>query len=316
MSDKSPTISVVIPAYNSSKFIKRTIASVINQTYKDWELIVVDDGSKDDTGEIVKSFCAKDGRIKYVLQENSGSPSGPTNHGIRESKGKYIAILQHDDEWLPEKLQKQLDLISLASKEGVGFVGCSAISVNDIKGTESESDLHIPDNREDLLVAILSKNIIPYPSAVLVRKDIFDNMGYFDTKFSMADDWEMWIRLVVGKVGFAFIKRPLFRYHIYGGNITKTIAAEKKIRDLEHLLEKHGAIYDRYPKAKSRVLVYLGKLYADSGNMARSRQILMTSISLDRKNLKPYMVLSLTIFGKKIYSVVSRVIISLKRAYS
>ena len=108
-------VSVIIPTYNRAKLLKRAIESVLNQTFQDFELIVVDDGSTDDTKEIVKSFNNQ--KIIYIYQENFGGAALPKNVGIKMAQGKYIAILDSDDEWLPEKLQKQVTLFE-RSKNG------------------------------------------------------------------------------------------------------------------------------------------------------------------------------------------------------
>ncbi len=103
-----PEISVIIPAFNAGRFINRTIDSVLAQTYKDYELIVVDDGSTDNTGEAVKSYGEK---VRYIYQPNAGD--GPArNTGINAAKGRWIAFLDHDDEWPPEKLVAQMKLLS------------------------------------------------------------------------------------------------------------------------------------------------------------------------------------------------------------
>ena len=100
-------ISVVIPAYNAGRFIRRTIDSVLAQTYTDYEIIVVDDGSTDNTAEIVKSYGSK---VRYIYQQNAGDGAA-RNTGIYAAKGEWIAFLDHDDEWLPEKLRLQMELL-------------------------------------------------------------------------------------------------------------------------------------------------------------------------------------------------------------
>ncbi len=301
MTEQRPTVSVIIPAHNSSRFIKKTIESVINQTYEDWELVVVDDGSQDNTEEIVRSLCVTNKRIKYFSQDNFGAPSRPTNRGIREGRGDYIAILQHDDEWLPEKLEKQIILMNTATGKDADFIGCDAFIVNDTKKSEARSILCVPERREDFLYALLSSNILPYPSAMLIRKRVFENFGYFDEEFNMADDWEMWIRLAAQGVSFASIHEPLFKYHIHGTNITKTIATGKMIKDLEYLAIKHESLYSRYPRARSRMMAYLGKLYADDGELTRAQSILKQAIVLDRANWKAYVTLLISSLGIKTY---------------
>ena len=106
----NPKVSVIIPTYNRANLLARAIKSVLNQTFQDFELIVVDDGSTDNTRKVVEEFQKKDSRIKYIFQENSGGPAKPINTGIKNSKGEYITILEDDDEFLPQKLQKQVEL--------------------------------------------------------------------------------------------------------------------------------------------------------------------------------------------------------------
>ena len=106
-------VSIIIPTYNSSFFISQAIESVLVQTYKDWEALVIDDCSTDDSANIIKSYCQKDERIKYLKTEYaSGSPTLPRNIGIKNSQGRYIAFLDSDDIWLPDKLEKQLKVFT------------------------------------------------------------------------------------------------------------------------------------------------------------------------------------------------------------
>ena len=105
-----PKVSVIIPTYNRQKLLPKAIKSVLNQTFKNFELIIVDDGLTDNTKEIIKEFQKRDPRIKYIWQENFGAPAGPKNTGIKNSKGEYIAFLDDDDEWLPEKLERVIEI--------------------------------------------------------------------------------------------------------------------------------------------------------------------------------------------------------------
>ena len=109
MISKEPLVSIITPAYNSSEFIGETIESVINQKYKNWELLIVDDCSIDDTLSIINNYIKQDSRIKLIrLSLNSGHPSIPRNEAIKASKGKYISFLDSDDIWYPEKLSRQI----------------------------------------------------------------------------------------------------------------------------------------------------------------------------------------------------------------
>lgn len=105
-------VSVIIPCYNSERYIVQSIESVIMQTFQQWEMIIVDDCSTDNSADIIKKYEAKDFRIRYLkTNEPSGSPSIPRNIGIREARGRYIAFLDSDDIWLPKKLEEQLKFI-------------------------------------------------------------------------------------------------------------------------------------------------------------------------------------------------------------
>lgn len=104
-----PMVSIITPSYNCSAFISQTIASVLAQTYTDWEMLVVDDCSTDNSADIIRQYCKKDARIKFLKTDApSGSPSVPRNMGIRSARGRYIAFLDSDDVWLPHKLEEQL----------------------------------------------------------------------------------------------------------------------------------------------------------------------------------------------------------------
>ena len=109
----SSLVSVITPCYSSEKFISQTIESVIFQTFKDWEMLIIDDCSTDNSASIIKEYCLKDNRIKYFKTDSSsGSPSLPRNIGIEKAQGQYIAFLDSDDIWLPTKLERQLEYIN------------------------------------------------------------------------------------------------------------------------------------------------------------------------------------------------------------
>ena len=129
-----PFISVVIPSYNAENVIGRTIESVLSQSYANWELLVIDDGSTDSTRDVVRGFSESDARINLIaLDKNHGAPAAPRNIGVRESQGMWIAFLDSDDIWHPEKLELQL---SIVNERKVGF--CATSSVSFISDSELE----------------------------------------------------------------------------------------------------------------------------------------------------------------------------------
>ena len=129
----NPGISVIIPTYNRAHLISRSAKSVLAQTYPDFELIIVDDGSGDNTEEIIEALA--DPRIRYLRHESNRGVSAARNTGIRAARGDYIAFQDSDDEWLPQKLEKQLGLFEQDNRGDLGLVLCEHLSVNEAKQT-------------------------------------------------------------------------------------------------------------------------------------------------------------------------------------
>jgi len=165
-----PKVSVIIPAYNCGNLIERTILSVCNQTFKDWELIIVDDGSTDKTKEVVLSFQKKDSRIKYFFQNNSGAPAKPKNVGILNATGKYIAFLDHDDEWVPKKLEKQIGVFEKTENQNLGLVVSGAMIVSEIDNSKKEYKI---SNISNHILALLERNFIFCSSGVMTKEGSF-----------------------------------------------------------------------------------------------------------------------------------------------
>ncbi|GAH74960.1 unnamed protein product, partial [marine sediment metagenome] len=167
-----PTVSVIIPTYNRAYLIGRAIQSVLNQTYQDFEIIVVDDGSTDDTEEIVRSF--KDKRIGYVRHEKNKGAAAARNTGIKAAKSEYIAFQDSDDEWLPEKLEKQMKVFENAPPE-VGVVYTDFLR---IKGNKK---IHIPfswvTQKEGNIHKELLKGNFVTTQSVVIRKKCFKKSG-------------------------------------------------------------------------------------------------------------------------------------------
>lgn len=203
----SPTVSVVIAAYNAARWTAETLGSVLAQTFRNFEVIVVDDGSTDQTPEVVAGY--KD-RIRYLRKENAGAASA-RNVGIRAARGSYIAFVDADDLWLPEKLQLQMDLFS--RHPDLAWVYSDAIvfdeeSVQEVFRTSDVTKLYAGD----ILRPLLLFNFIASPTPV-IRRDVFDTVGYFDESpgLQSGEDWNMWLR-IAAKYRVEFVDRPLARY--------------------------------------------------------------------------------------------------------
>lgn len=183
-------VDVVIPTYNGLPYLKEAVTSVLDQTYKDWRLFVIDDGSPD-KGATEKYFkTVKDPRITYIKRRNQGR-SATRNYGISIGDSPCIAFLDADDIWYPNKLQKQLELLENKPKVGMVYGLCKVI---DEHGHESGAinDLQSGDLFRYLLGG---NNISGSASIVMIRREVFDKVGLFREDFSMAEDWEMWLRI-------------------------------------------------------------------------------------------------------------------------
>ncbi len=277
MSIVHPKVSVIIPTYNFARLLPRTIKSVLNQTLQDFELIIVDDGSTDDTREVVGGFVGIDPRVRYVYQKNSGAPARPTNTGIQESDGEYIAILQHDDEWFPEKIEKQVSFFENSKNPNPGFIGCHAVIVKPDGSTRKQ----LLTKSLNLARDLLGTNVVPYPSAVMVKKEVFRDIGLFDEKFRIADDWDMWLR-IAQKYRFDFVDSVLFKYHIHGNNITRVASATKNARELEHFIQKHRGLYATHPNLLAKQLIAVGSYYILADDLVVGRKYLHEAFYLHK----------------------------------
>ena len=214
-------ISIIIPAYNVEKYIVETINSVLNQTFTDWELIIVDDGSKDNTAEIVKQFCEKDNRISYYFKKNSGV-SDTRNLGMSKAKGEYIALLDADDLWNNNKLNEVNKVFSI--KE-IDWVYSDVINLFD-DGTEKIKKISKTDNHLNSLLSWDGK-VLTAPSGVVFRKICYEDGIRFDSEFSTAADQDFTIQLASKYKGY-YIDKPLWRYRILGNSMSHNIAVMEK----------------------------------------------------------------------------------------
>ena len=182
-----PLISVVIPTYNRVHLIGEALESVFAQTFKDYEVILIDDGSTDGTEESVKKNFA--GRLRYVRQKNQGISSA-RNHGIVLARGKYVAFLDSDDKWLPKKLAKQAEY--LEANPHVGLL-CTKLWRYEI-GNEEKRETCPPDFPKHFTDLLTGPNFIP-TTTTMVRKRCLDAVGVFDPALPVAEDWDLWLRI-------------------------------------------------------------------------------------------------------------------------
>lgn len=199
-------VSVVIPTYNRASMLKEAIESVLVQTYQDWELIVVDDGSTDKTPAIVASYRGSCRSISYIRQPQQGQFAA-LNTGLSRTRGEFIAPLDDDDAWLPDKLETQVAYLERYPE--ISLVYCPMI----VMDSTGQTGTRKPSNRwQDTFQELLRHNFIPM--TVMVRRTCFDEVGVFDASLSRSGDYDMWLRIACG-YRFESIQEPLalFRWH-------------------------------------------------------------------------------------------------------
>jgi len=292
--DKNPTVSVIIPTYNRAHLVGRAIRSVLNQTYQDFEIIVVDDGSTDNTEEVVKGF--NDDRIRYIRHDENRGGAAARNTGIKAAQGEYIAFLDSDDEWLPEKLERQVKAFEKSdSRVGVIYTGSIAVSQNG----EATTDYKAPKLRGSILRELLISNqIIGGGSNVMVKRELLKKLGGFDEALPSCQDWDLWLRLA-SICQFDFVDAPLVRVCVHGNQITTANAWPE---GLERLLHKHCGLFEGDKKLLSNWQRYLGSKYCQSGNLKRGRYWLLKSISTNPLNLRSYLYLGGSLLGAHLYT--------------
>ncbi|MBD2345352.1 glycosyltransferase family 2 protein [Anabaena subtropica] len=223
-----PQVSVVIPAYNAITYLPETIKCLAKQTFDDFEVIIVDDGSLDETAQWVSQL--QDPRIKLITQVNQGS-SGARNTGIKHSQGEFIAFMDADDFWQPTKLEKQVE--ALQKKPEVALVYTWVAYIDEAGKPTGRIVKHNAEGQ--VWEKFTERNLIECGSVPMIRRHCFENVGLFDTSIDAAPDWDMWLRLAAC-YPFAVIKEPLVSYRQHSNNKSKNYP--KLLHDFRTIIEK------------------------------------------------------------------------------
>lgn len=262
MTPRTPTVSVVIPAYNAEATLFGTLQSVLDQTFKDIEVLVIDDGSTDRTAEIARSMG---GPVRCIVQENRGV-SAARNRGIDSARARYIALLDADDVWDRDKLAKQTAVLD-ADPDVMGTYA-GVVRVN----AEGRTIEHLPARAFDDLCGslLLHSSVIPTsPSSLMLRREVFDLVGTFDPSFSQCADWDFLIRASL-KVRLTPIDEWLVRYRTAEGNMSSDITLLE--RDTFAVLHKFYSSQESVPYRDIKDRVYSNHWLILSGSYLHNRQ--------------------------------------------
>jgi len=210
-------VSVIIPTYNRALLLQKAIQSVLNQTFQDFEIIVVNNYSIDNTIEVVRSF--NDKRIKIINIRNEGIIARSRNSGLKESQGNYIAFLDSDDLWLPEKLDKQVELLDSNKKLGLVYSDNYVIDSNG--NLKKKSFLPCAMFRGNVFKELLHRNFIALLT-VIIRKEVLNKVGMFDPKYKIAQDYDLFLR-IAEYYPVDFVEQPLAKYRVHAEGVSKNI---------------------------------------------------------------------------------------------
>jgi glycosyltransferase involved in cell wall biosynthesis len=276
MTNQSPKVSIILPTYNRAYLIGRAIQSILNQTYQDFEIIIIDDGSKDDTEKIIRGFKEKDNRIKYISFDANKGAAAARNAGIKMSKGEYITFQDSDDEWVIDKLEKQMKVIETSSENIVVYCGFWRI--------DGDEKIYIPDinilNREgNINKELLKGNFVGTPSILLPKKNL-EKVGMFDKNLSRLQDWDLAIRLSK-YYNFKLIDEPLYISYVLSDSISANY--EALIIAMQIILAKYqDEIYKDHKIIKAWSIKFnsIAKYLLNNNDIKKAKQLYWRAIKL------------------------------------
>lgn len=234
-----PAVSVIVPCYNQSRFLPQTVGSVLSQTFVDWECILVNDGSTDDTGDVARRLAERDPRIHYVEQENRGL-AGARNRGIDESRGAYIQLLDSDDLLLPRKLEKQMAALAHADSPSIAYCDYSNCDADgnplDAPYLYKSPVMDHDDPLADMALRWESEMSVP-PLCWLFDARFFKDMGIrFNENQRKHEDWDCWMRILATRPHLYYVPEKLVVYRRHSGSMS---------HDYQPMLEEFLLAIDR-----------------------------------------------------------------------
>ena len=299
----APTVSVIMPAYNSEAFIDESVRSVLAQTFTDFELLVIDDGSTDGTRARLEAFS--DPRLRVIRHESNQGVSAAGNTGVRAATGKFICCIGSDDIWLPTKLEEQVALIE--HEPGVGVV-YSWLGLIDAKG-RVRPKVETPDLDDDAIATLASGRCLVITTA-LVRSDDFAKYGWMDTKLKAGEDWDLFLRLALAGLRFKGIRKPLVYARVRSDSLSRDPANADMIKVAFDKLESLHPEYPHAltPKVMSGAAFRSAQWSIGMENAHNGLNFLVKAVTLDRRvALRPsfareaFTLLLLSVLPRRLY---------------
>jgi len=229
-----PKVDVIIPAYNAARYLPTAIASVMAQTFEDWRILLVDDGSTDDTEKIVGPFIRELGpKLQYIKQPNSGLPAA-RNTAIRNSSSEFLALLDADDVWLPCRLSESLKCFENRPQVGLSY---GFVSLIDEAGETTRTFDTIPRYAEGRIATYIYRRTIDLPCPTITfRRKCIDEVGLFDEGLRAAEDRDLWLRIAM-RYEIAFSPQLLAHYRVAAGSMSTD--SERMLKAQLQFIQKH-----------------------------------------------------------------------------
>jgi glycosyltransferase involved in cell wall biosynthesis len=294
-------VSVIIPCFNGEQFIGDALKSVLSQTFKELEIIVVDDGSSDGSRDVIKQFQG-DSRVIYIAHEENKGIAAARNTGIRRAQGEFIAFLDQDDVWWQKKIAKQVHVMTEDVQKNIGLVSSDIEIIQDIKGKRNTWVETAPagvgdKSRIELLRALFMRNFVRIVTAT-VRRECFEKVGLLnETIRGGSDDYELCFR-IARNYRFAHINEPLVTRRLHGKNfsdIEKFYPDNLKI--LGEVLESVPELADLKNRRLSGLNLQRGNSYMLDGNLDDAKSAYKTSWRYERSNMKAFIGMLLSYCG-------------------
>lgn len=325
-----PKISVIIPTYNCEEYLCRAIDSVINQVFSDYEIIIIDDGSIDKTKNLIDIYITKYyGKIKYFYQDRLGV-SAARNNGLHKATGEYIAFLDSDDLWLPDKLKLQINLMSLYSNVYMVFTDSELFTENGGILRDSMSRSRLPQKKGSFRYKVLQKNLndesiiignlyndlilcnFIATSTVFIRSAVLEKVGYFSEEFTVAEDYDLWIR-ISQKHEIIYLNKVTAKYMVRNNGLSGPIDIRtcRWEEGFGKVFEKHLIHSPRELKRviKKRIINSYKEAcwgYLNLLEFKKVKELSLRSLKYNRLQLKLYLYILFSILPQKILLYLKR----------
>ena len=289
--NNNPKISVIIPTYNRAHLIGRAIESVLHQTYHDLELIIIDDGSTDNTDDVINRFQQKDNRIIYLKHDKNKGGSAARNTGVKASRGKYISFLDSDDEWEPEKLKIETRILD----DDKNLIICSTgyTFINEKNG-------RIIGTSKVQKGIIFQKTVLRGQGITtndfIVDKGKVIKIGGFDEELPARQDWDFWIRITSVGMGYQDSMNFVKKYTMRDDQISSGI--KSKLRGTEAVLKKHKNLFISDSIAYDSILRNIAMMHILNNDIVNAIKYYVEAYKVTNNLLTIYKILSMIIILK------------------